>query len=220
MADFCLTHVGHRKDIAHNRMSKEMRSRIAAKLAQGVQMNAIRDSQAGPLTRVHLTTRLDLHNISCMQKDHDDANSITYWVAEIKREEHNSVLCFKSQGDISSHAGIESNDFLLGIQTEFQQDMFVKHTTKLVCVVATDGTNCYNFRLITVLVIEHYDEGIPVAWLISNKESADVLRAFFESIRERCGDVKTEIFMSDDAEAYHNAWASTFSRPDKKLLCS
>lgn len=26
--------------------------------------------------------------------------------------------------------------------------------------------------------------------------------------------------MSDDAEAYHNAWVSAFARPDKKLLCS
>ena len=60
-------------------------------------MDYIRDSQASPLTRVHLATRLDLHNISCMQKDQDDANSIMYWVAEIKREEHNSVLCFKTQ---------------------------------------------------------------------------------------------------------------------------
>jgi len=26
--------------------------------------------------------------------------------------------------------------------------------------------------------------------------------------------------MSDDADAYHNAWVSSFARPDKKLLCS
>ena len=26
--------------------------------------------------------------------------------------------------------------------------------------------------------------------------------------------------MSDDADAYYNAWVSTFSRPDRKLLCS
>lgn len=229
-AEFCLSHVGHGKDIAHSRISKEMRSRIAAKLAQGVNMNSImdfiRDSQAGPLTRDHLTTRLDLHNIkhqyniSCMQKDHDDANSVLYWVAEMEREEHNPVLCFKSQGESSNHAGIETNDFLLGIQTEFQQDMFVKYATKLVCADATHGTNAYDFQLITVLVIDDYDEGIPVAWLISNKESADVLRVFFTSIKERCGDVKTEIFMSDDAEAYHNAWVSSFPRPEKKLLCS
>ena len=91
---------------------------------------------------------------------------------------------------------------------------------QLVCVDATHGTNVYDFQLITVLVIDDYDEGIPVAWLISNKESADILRVFFARIRERCGDVKTEIFMSDDTEAYHNAWASVFSRPGKKLLCS
>ena len=229
-AEFCLSHVGHRKDIAHTRISKDTRSRIAAKLAQGVNMNAImdfiRDSQAGPLTRDHLTTRLDLHNIkhqyniNCMEKDQDDANSVLYWVAEMEREEHNPVLCFKSQGENSDHAGVEKNDFLLGIQTQFQQDMFVKYAQKLVCVDATHGTNSYDFQLVTVLVIDDYDEGIPVAWLISNKESADILRVFFTSIRERCGDPKAEIFMSDDAEAYHNAWVSSFSRPGRKLLCS
>ena len=26
--------------------------------------------------------------------------------------------------------------------------------------------------------------------------------------------------MTDDAEAYYNAWVSAFSRPDRKLLCS
>ena len=103
-AEFCLSHVGHRKDIAHTRISKDTRSRIAAKLAQGVNMNAtmdiIRDSQAGPLTRDHLTTRLDLpnikhqYNINCMEKDQDDANSVLYWVTEMESEEHNPVLCF------------------------------------------------------------------------------------------------------------------------------
>lgn len=98
--------------------------------------------------------------------------------------------------------------------------MFSKFATKLICVDATHGTTAYDFQLITVLLIDDYDEGIPVAWLISNREPPDVLRVFFRSIRERCSDVKTEIFMSDDAEAYHNAWVSVFARPDKKLLCS
>ena len=79
--------------------------------------------------------------------------------------------------------------------------MFVKYAQKLVCEDATHGTNSYDFQLVTVLVINDYNEGIPAAWLISNKESADVLRVFFTSIGERCGDPKAEIFMSDDAEA-------------------
>ena len=189
-------------------------------------MDFIRDSHAGPLTRDHLTTRLDLrnikhqYNISCMQKDNYNANSVLLWVAEMERGEHNPVLVFKSQGEKSNYSGIEMNDFLLGLQTEFQQEMFTKYARKLVCVDATHGTNSYGFQLIKVLVIDDYDEGIPVAWLISNKVSADVPRVFFKSIRERCGDVTTEVFMSDDTDAYHNAWVCSFSRPDKKLLCS
>lgn len=139
----------------------------------------------------------------------------------MERENYNPVLCFKRQGEKSTHTGgVELNDFILGIQTEFQQDMFVQYAIKLVCVDATRGTNAYGFQLITTLVIGDYDEGIPVARLISNKESRDVVSVIFSSIREKCGDVKTEIVMTDDAEAYHNAWISAFSRPDKKLLCS
>ena len=229
-AEFCLRRVGRGKDITHCRISKEMRYSIAAKLAQGVNMNSImgfiRDGQAGPLTRDHLTTRLDLHNIkhqyyiTCMQKDNNDTKSVLFWMAEMEREHHNPGLRFKAQGEKSNHVGIESNDFLLGLQTEFQKDMFVNYATKLVCVDATHGTNAYDFQLITVLVIDDYDAGIPAVWLISNKESSGVLSVFFASIRGRCDDVKTEIFMSDDADGYHNSWISAFSRPTKNLLCS
>ena len=43
---------------------------------------------------------------------------------------------------------------------------------------------------------------------------------FFKSLRDTCGDVQTEYFMSDDADAYHNAWPSIFTKPVRKLLCS
>ena len=59
-----------------------------------------------------------------------------------------------------------------------------------------------------------------VAWLISNKETTDALKIFFSGLQERCGEVQTETFMSDDTDAYYNTWVSTFSRPDRKLLCS
>ena len=229
-AEYCLQHVGHRQEIAFTRISADVRSRIAAKLAQGVSMNSIldyiRDTQAGPLTRDHLTTHADLrnikhqYNIDCVQKDSDDATSVSHWEGEMKQENYNPVLYYKSQGEEPGEKGVEKNYFLLAMQTEFQKKMFSKYASKLICVDATHGTTACDFQLITVLVIDDYDEGIPVAWLISNKESTDVLRVFFKSLRDRCGDVKTEFFMSDDAEAYHNAWSSVFSRPGRKLLCS
>ena len=94
-----------------------------------------------------------------------------------------------------------------------------KHAQKLICVDATHGTTAYHFQLVTVLVTDDYNEGVPVAWLISNKETTDALKIFFSSLRERCGEVQTETFMSDDTDAYYNTWVSTFSRPDRKLLC-
>ena len=40
---------------------------------------------------------------------------------------------------------------------------------------ATYGVNIYDFMLITVLVIDEYGEGIPVAWAISNREDTAML---------------------------------------------
>ena len=77
-----------------------------------------------------------------------------------------------------------------------------------------------NSQLITVLVMDDFNEGIPVAWMITNNEWTDSLRVFFQSLRERCGYVITQFSMSDDADSYHNTWCSAFSRPDRKLLCS
>jgi len=36
-----------------------------------------------------------------------------------------------------------------------------------ICVDSTHGTNVYDFKLITILVIDEFGEGIPVAWMIS-----------------------------------------------------
>lgn len=85
-------------------------------------MGFTRDSQAGPLSRDHLTTRLDLHNINCMQTDNNDAKNVVFWVAEMEREDHSPILCFKVfGGGGSNHFSMESNDFLLGLKTEFRR---------------------------------------------------------------------------------------------------
>ncbi len=34
----------------------------------------------------------------------------------------------------------------------------------------THGTNMYDFNLLSVVVLDEYGEGIPVAWMISSRE--------------------------------------------------
>ena len=79
----------------------------------------------------------------------------------------------------------------------------------------------YDFNLITVLVIDRFGEGIPVAWAIANREDVTILVEFLKAIRESTGPLQTCWFMSDDANQYFNAWKGVFhDKETKKLLCA
>ena len=90
----------------------------------------------------------------------------------------------------------------------------------LVCVDATHGTNHYNFKLVTVIVLDEFGEGVPVAWMISNKEDAVTLCEFLKPLQERTGPMTTKYFMSDDAEQYYSSWNHIYWGTPKKLLCT
>ena len=88
---------------------------------------ALRTVSQLDLTRDHLTTSLDLHNIkhqcniNCMEKDQDDANSVMYWVAEMEREELNPVLCFKNQEKTQTMPALRRTIFFLGYKQNFKK---------------------------------------------------------------------------------------------------
>ena len=69
-----------------------------------------------------------------------------------------------------------------------------------ICIDTAHGTNMYTFNLLTVIVIDEYGEGIPVAWTISNREDSLTLIQFLKAIKERVGSLSPTWFMSDDAE--------------------
>ena len=116
---------------------------------------------------------------------------------------------------------IGNDDFILGIQTEFQRDMLCKYGDMCVCMDATHGTNMYDFNLITVLVIDEFGEEIPTAWAITNREDVTLLVEFFKAIEKNTGPLSPQWFMSDDAPQYFSAWKGVFGAPDtQKILCA
>ena len=59
-----------------------------------------------------------------------------------------------------------------------------------------------------------------MGWMICNREDATALSLFMGKIKERCGDIRTKVFMSGNAENFYNAWKSIFTVDDtRKLLC-
>ena len=134
------------------------------------------------------------------------------------------VLLYKAQDQTPSvHHTLKNNDFAIGIQTPLQAEMLIQLSKdSVICVDSTHGTNGYNFNLITIVVIDEYGEGFPVAWCISNREDHTLLQIFYNEIKQKVGMLTPKWFMSDLADQYYSAWVPTFNcnPPLQKLLCT
>ena len=115
---------------------------------------------------------------------------------------YNPIILFKAQGTEQSDDinNLAKEDFLLVIQTEYQKDAMKHYGNKAILMDATHGTTQYDFLLISILVIDGYGEGQPVAWAISNREDATLLVQFLKAVHTKVGDIQPAYFMSDCAE--------------------
>ena len=69
---------------------------------------------------------------------------------------------------------LEVSEFCLAIQTPLQATMMVNFGNYILCIDFTHKTTGYDFPLITVLVIDEFGEGYPVAWCLSTSLLLDL----------------------------------------------
>ena len=68
--------------------------------------------------------------------------------------------------------------------------------------------------------MDEYGEGIPTAWVITNKEDTRVHLEFFKAVKNKVGEIRPKWFMTDDAPQYYNTWGFVFGgEGTNKLLC-
>ena len=229
----CESHYGHKIALGHLRIPESEKRAVATQLAQGVNfqriLDNIRDNLGRDFKRIHLLTRKDITNIERTyglqgaQRHKDDATSVCLWVEEMKKSKDNPVIIYKPQGmkQPENCDNLSEKDFVIGIQTPLQESIMKSLTNdRVVCVDGTHGTNGYDFTLITVIVIDEYGEGFPVAWCISNREDQLLLMNFFKALKTRVGNLSPAWFMSDLAEQYYNAWVASFHNRPRKLVCA
>ncbi len=228
----CHTHYGHSQALGHLRLPQADRLKIGGQLAQGVEfgriLDDIRDKVSGSFTRLHLVTRKDITNIERAfglrgsEKHPNDAVSVSAWVEEMKvKGTDNPVLLYKPQGEQQGLChNLNITDFVLVLQTQLQRQMLKSFgPNRVVCADATHGTNSYDFQLISLLVVDEFGEGFPVAWCLSNRTDQILLTHFFRRVKETSGVIIPAWFMSDDAEQLFNAWISVMGPGPRKLLC-
>ncbi|KAJ8909799.1 hypothetical protein NQ315_015319 [Exocentrus adspersus] len=189
------THYGHSIDLQHIRIPKMDRSVIAAKLTLGVSPSRILDSHRDKIgeniNREDLITRKDIQNIKNSYhinisegiRHENDAVSVELWIKQCEQEENNPILFYKKQGVEDNVYGLLAVDFCLVIMTDFQKNMFKKFGDNIVAVDGTHGLNNYNFELTSVLVVDEFGEGIPVAFMFTNRKDTYIYELFFNAIK-------------------------------------
>ena len=229
---YCGHHHNHSTSLAHLQIPNDIRLQFIHKLQQGITMDRIlddiRESLDNGIGREHLVTKQDLHNIKARyniegsMRHQNDLTSVTSWVHEMQSQPYNPIIIFKQQGNEQSDDidNVAVTDFLLGIQTEFQRDILVKFS-ETICMDTTHGTNMYDFKLLTIAVIDEYGEGVPVGWMLSNREDSMIIIEFLNSLKKRTGPINSKWIMTDDAPQFYNAWIAVFgNNKTQKLLCA
>lgn len=231
-AEVCSTHYGHSFGLGQLRLPQSARIEIASKLSQGVSviriLEDIRSSVTDSFNRTHITTKKDIANIERafglrdVERHPDDATSTALWVKELEsRGESSPVLLFKQQGmEYKKYKHVNREDFILILQTPFQAVLLKKFGSNIICIDSTHKTTGYDFTLITVLVVDEYGEGYPVAWCLSNREDQALMIIFYTCLKDKCGEISPQWIMTDDAEQFYSAWVVVFDSQPHKLLCA
>lgn len=224
-------------------MPKTLRDDVKAKISLGVPVEDIykdirndlgsrNERGKGTITKAHLIQKSTIsdmkRNLKNRRRLHPDDSTSTFLLVKKFQttENYNPIIVYKPQGrnveigpTVYNDMDINKDLFVLGIQTKPQLDMFIKGSTKVVCIDSTHKTNQYGFPLTNIVVPDEFGKGYPVAHLISNHADELTLRPFLEEIKSRCpADLKINCIMTDDDNSGWNAITSIFGE-SKHLLC-
>ena len=231
-ANLCLTHYGHENELQHLNLPKGFRQQIAAKLKLGVNrekiLDDIRDNVGEKFSREHMLDEQDLRNIakqfglSQVQRHDDDQTSVLSWIHEWEGKDRNPVLYYKMQGDTDDQEHrLASEDFIIILQTNAQKNMMTQFASKGVCCDTTHGTTGYDFKLATLIVLDEFQEGLPVAHCLANRETYAFMELFFEKLvintETTCSPV---YFMSDTAPQFYDAFSYVNGCQPLSLFCT
>jgi hypothetical protein len=246
--EFVSTHVGHTFTTQHLNHSKTTTEWAASMMMMHVSKHEIIQQAREYVTDDAKKSTLSIQDLTNIEKSRNirkkrhenDAVSIESWINEMKElGDDCPVRYFKQQGwpgdkvlcaPVGLLAGngtlrIESphpheSDFVLIIMTNGQAEMLKTYGNDVITTDSTHGSNAYDFQLTTIMVLDENRSGFASAYMFSSRIDTDAMTLFFSVIKELTGDLKCRSFMTDDANAYYNAWCKVMSPPENKLLCT
>ena len=117
---------------------------------------------------------------------------------------------------------LDEKQFFMVLMNDFQMEMvknFNRQKERVITMDATFGLNNKKVLLITLMMIDEYGNGVPLAFCLSEHENESTIAAFLNCVFKLVGKINCEFFMSDDAHQYYNAW-KRINGDATKILCS
>lgn len=224
------THVGHENELNHLQLSVEDKSAVIAKLEKDHTchediLSSFNKSVSinGELKRINLLRKHDIHNITTRYglkkeavKKSAEPVSVQSFVKDLAQSDNIMLMVCKAVGVYSDiYPNLKEDDFLLIYMSKNQNRILMKHGKDTVCMDYTTGKN---FHLYTLSVLNDNGEGIPVAFMFTNKVEGSTLTTFFEEIKRVCGTILCKVFMSDIGEMVYSAWTTVMGKPNKRIF--
>lgn len=218
LVEFTGTHVGHELQAGQTSLSQSQRDDIARKIDNQVPFDVIlNDAQQSASTNVsreNLLQRQDLYNIeksknltatkSVRVATH---GSLKKWV-EDSNAQREFVRYFKEEGDIPKSEGLQVEDFLVIFFNDAQLEVLRRFGKDCVCVDHVLNTRD-NYLLTSLLVADDLKQGLPTAFMLSNRVDFAIMKVFFQTIKTALGSVvETELFLSEMGALYCSSWAA------------
>ncbi|KAF8774308.1 uncharacterized protein LOC129985173 [Argiope bruennichi] len=236
---YCPTHFGHDASTGRERRhakdqgSLEKKERREDRINEGSKSSlqkVLDEVQHGTeeFERIQQLTKKDVLSIKkdlCLlpteQSHENEAFSVRLWVDSMSQlAENNPIIFYKDQGAADMTGFLNEQDFCLIIMTRLQQKMLTEFCNPKICIDSTHGTNANDYYLTTMLTVDEFDVGCPVAFCICNRTDIEVINFFFNYIRSKVGVINTNVFMSDDAPEFYNAWEVVMGPTQHYLLCT
>lgn len=126
------------------------------------------------------------------------------------------VCLYKPDGtcnDLYPH--LKMQDFLLIYMTKGQHHNLTAYSSGTISVDYIYGKD---YTMLTMSVMNNNDEGIPVAYMFTNKVDGNTLTIFFESVKQKSGTISCENFLSDVGELIYSTWENVMGTPQHQIL--
>ncbi len=232
IVDFQTTHVGHpiedESELRYIGLDEDEKIHIATKIQDGVPLRTLLSNPSTVLSenkgRLSVLTSDDVRNacrrfgITVKSEQGHDGRAVA--IDSIIDENRESILFFKDQFQEDNEFGVLNiEDFVVVIMNKVQEDNLRRYGHKMVAFEGTGDANPFGIVMHALLVVDVDFEGVPVAFILTNRNDRTVINIFFECIRQRVGLIRPRTLVTDMWNSYYDSWISVMERPEYRIYC-